>query len=590
MIDQEYRKLLREVYIDSLRSVLIVDDDFPTLDDILEKDFELSEKSIRKSWFRDRETIQKIFKQFREVNSPFILDVDDGRAILEKSKDRFFANHFHQTDLLVLDYILDSTTNSGEKALRIIRQLARNPHFNIVVINTKEDVSNVFSDVLLSLMTPNEFFQDAPVQTLTLAQENLDEVGIPWSDLEDIVVSDPSLYIEARQIREKDPETDYLKSQIFAPFLEKMKKSKISDSDSIVILKHLCKEFENLNKQKLNPEQANEPKYSEVTTTTKWIKTDNLFIAFASKSDENGLLKIAEDALCAWNPNPARMILSKIRTEVGKNGVTVQDEVLSAKYASALWFKLALKAKLDDRTVKIEELIKRQAEMLFSKISPNIIDYTRRLLEAEDIGEEDNEQVLAEICKKHFSVDFSDGETHKTAINEHNFHISNKEPEGWHLQTGHIVKIDEVYWVCLSPSCDLIPRMQPDRVERYGENIMPFLAVKLQLASENSKSKSTDGRFVHLTIQDTVTRFAINKPEHYASGQLWHTLFAHDLGKFDPQKKEIEISHLAGENNGLVVKKSNAQIVGHLRYEYALSLSQQFSKFISRIGLDFLSL
>lgn len=282
------------------------------------------------------------------------------------------------------------------------------------------------------------------------------------------------------------------------------------------------------------------------------------------------------------------MILSKFQSEIEENGVKVQDEVLQAKHAFALWYYNAISAQSYDRAVKIEDITKRHSEMLFSQISPEINDYTTRLLEAEDKAKDKNGEKIENIVCQHFRINLDNRETKRIATDEHNLHTSSKTPEGWHLQTGHIFEMEEQYWVCLSPSCDLVPREQGDRERTYGKDIMPFVAVKLQKASDSTRMKSTDGRFVHLSIDNQVARFAINSPEHYASRKLWHTLYAHDLGKFDPRNKELKVSNLMGGNNEIALKTSGAKIVGHLRYEYALSLAQQFSQFINRIGLDFL--
>lgn len=455
-----------------------------------------------------------------------------------------------------------------------------------MVINSRENVAEVFADVLISLFAPDPTLEEANERFLLKVTNELNEFGISWTELEQIVKTD-AFYIEVRRLSESG-KTKYSDSHEFARYFDKFSGSSITDNDTIVILEHLAKEHETSIQPKLSIENVRGLKFSPLNEKTKWIKTENLFLAFTSKNDKENLLRVVENALDQWHPNPARMILSKFQSEIEENGVKVQDEVLQARYAFALWYYNAIAAQSHDRTAKIEDLTKRHSEMLFSQISPEINAYTRQLLEAEDKAIDENRDKIGDIVCQHFQVNLDDGETKKIATDEHNLHTGTKTPEGWHLQTGHIFGMEEQYWVCLSPSCDLIPREQADREKTYGKDIMPFLAVKLQKASDSTKLKSTDGRFVHLSVDNQVTRFAINTPENYASRKLWHTLYAHNLGKFDPKDKELEISSLMGDDNGLALKTSSAKIVGHLRYEYALSLAQQFSQFINRIGLDFL--
>lgn len=106
MIEQDYRKLMREVYIDSLRSVLIVDDDFPTLDELLAEDFELSEAAIGKTWLKERKQIRDTIGQFRNLKQPLIVDVSDGSNVPEEVEAGLITR-LHQSDLLILDFYLE---------------------------------------------------------------------------------------------------------------------------------------------------------------------------------------------------------------------------------------------------------------------------------------------------------------------------------------------------------------------------------------------------------------------------------------------------------------------------------------------------
>lgn len=580
---------MRDVYIGGLRSVLIVDDDFPTLDEVLDDDFSFSSEDNSKAWLKNRKLMRETLQLFRKAEQPLIVDMHDGSNIPD-DKEVDFATHLHQSDLLILDYNLDRGIDHGEKAIRIIRELARNPHFNVVVINTQKDIATVFAEIVLSLTIAKVDLQEGDDEFLELVQDKLDVRDVEWNEIQSMVHSDPSLFVEACREWNCGVKTRDFSSTVFVPFDKKCDRSGLSVAQRRRLLEHLCYEYQKVVEPKLSSEPIAGLSYASIASGVKWIKADNFFIAFAHKRDDDNLLKVAEEALVSWRPHPARMILSKLRTEIEENGVTVQDAVLSAKSASALWYKEALSAEAEERAVKIEELTKRQSEMLFSRVLPNVKHYAQQLLISDDLDMDANDKSAIDACKLHFGIDLQDSETKKKAADEHNILISSKPPEGWHLQTGHVLQIEEQYWICLSPSCDLVPRSESDREATYGKEVMPFLAVKLQDAPDNTRGKVLDGRFVHMMIDGEPRRFAINKAKDHASRKLWHTLFAQKLGKFDTSKMELSVSHLSGGENGLEVKTTTARVVGHLRYEYALSLAQQLAQFVSRIGLDFVKL
>lgn len=262
MIEQDYRKLMRKVYIDNLRSVLIVDDDFPTLEELLAEDFELSEAAISKTWLKERQQIRDTIGQFRNLSQPLIVDVTDGSNI-PTEVEAGLVTRLHQSDLLILDFYLEKNVHSGTKALRIIRELARSPHFNIVVVNTRENIANAFTDVLISLYAQDPTLKEASKQFLIQATNELNELGVRWAELEQIVKTD-AFYIEVRRAKE-DEKAQYSASEKFTAFFDKFNGSRIPDNDQVVIFEHLAKEHETSIQSMLNTETVRGLKFSPLT-------------------------------------------------------------------------------------------------------------------------------------------------------------------------------------------------------------------------------------------------------------------------------------------------------------------------------------
>jgi hypothetical protein len=156
MAGAHYSAFVEEAFIKPIRSVLIVDDDYPTFDEMLETQIERdkgTEPPRRKEWYNDPARIKRVIGSFRTPQRPLLVDVHDGTNVSAEGEVRI-ASHLHQSDLLVLDYQLDRTRpGDGSTAISIVRGLMRNDHFNLVVIHTSEDLEGVFRETLLSLMS-----------------------------------------------------------------------------------------------------------------------------------------------------------------------------------------------------------------------------------------------------------------------------------------------------------------------------------------------------------------------------------------------------------------------------------------------------
>ena len=113
-----FNDLVREAFIKPLRSVLIIDDQYPTWEEIFNSKVtgdkhseEMERDSSKKTWTNSAVAgeVHGLIKEFRSQKPGFIIDIHDG--ILENSRDksagnetpRELANHLHQSDLLILD-------------------------------------------------------------------------------------------------------------------------------------------------------------------------------------------------------------------------------------------------------------------------------------------------------------------------------------------------------------------------------------------------------------------------------------------------------------------------------------------------------
>ncbi|RVU13187.1 response regulator receiver domain [Methylobacterium oryzihabitans] len=570
-----YAKFVDEAFIDPIRSVLIVDDDYPTFEEMLSDG-----ESLGKDWRNQTDRVRKIIRGFRARN--LLVDIHDGRNVGLDDEIRE-AEHLHQSDLLVLDYQLDKTrAGDGSIAINIIRKLMANTHFNLVVVHTSENLDAVFQNVILALL-PYELYE-LTQDDLFLVDEALEELRSRIGDLDSRLDSclGPTQYLKYRQVGFKD---------FIALF---MKKSAIFNEYSA-----LCEEAEwNLKTQKLIlryqlSRAAEAAKKGEGVPTprqidwsdgdVKWARSDTVFVAFSSKRVGEEPLQELSAALHAWRPDPSRLYLARLQHEIDEHGTALQAQVLGKKHALAGWYHGMLIADPDATKSIIKETITRHSEQLINSVVPNVADFAERLVEAERAGD------AHDICQAHFDVDLNNKEQLLHARCQHNSVVSSQNPEGWHLTTGHIFRFSGHYWVCASPACDMVPsQLSAFRKEIYQSRI-PFAAIRLQPVKsiELALNKASSSRILFLEINEEIKAFSFNDISDDMSSPHWSILFADKLGKLDPKSRSVSIIQVEGDDSQMLIKAHDAEIVSQLRYEYALNLVQRLGVSMSRIGLDF---
>ena len=89
MAGEHYREFIDEAFIQAMRSVLIVDDDYPTYDEILTlANVEASPEGpyAQKAWRRQRERVASLIAGFRRMRPPLLVDIHDGTQCLRRDR------------------------------------------------------------------------------------------------------------------------------------------------------------------------------------------------------------------------------------------------------------------------------------------------------------------------------------------------------------------------------------------------------------------------------------------------------------------------------------------------------------------------
>ena len=591
--EHHYREFIGEAFIAPIRSVLIVDDDYPTYDEVLgaaESSTALTPPQFQKAWRRNPGRIKGVIRRFRQNSPPLLVDIHDGSNVTTES-ERTVAGHLHQSDLLVLDYQLDgSGEGDGSQAINILRGIMSNDHFNLVVVYTDKGLEKVFDEVRWGLLN---------VWSCALSEERRLEAE---AAIEDAEAEFSGLY---EQLKESVGAEQYFFArtcpkflrmaatgkQPYSKFFQICEEANIAKKFVRSVLLLLLEKCERAHDVSMNAEDSDDTLIWS-SGPRHWIRGRSLFVCFCDKFVDDDLLGVLRLALYDWNPNPSRLFLAKLRAAMDEHGVVAQGQALSDKFALAYWYDLLLRAKDLERRSHVTKSVSRHSDHLMGEILPKVAEFANRLIEAE-IATGDT----GDLCRRHFRVDLANQENRQRAALEHNVYVCSKVREGWHISTGHVFCIENCYWICLSPACDMVPsQLSPWRIDSLGKRL-PFIAVRLHDVGNKLPSDIQTNRYIFLKIEGNVRVFCFNDRSSEAAVPQWEILYADNGGQLEEEGSTFLVwrtrqSAGAGDDTNEIEPKLDlsvcrATVVGQVRYEYALNLNQKLGVAFTRVGLEF---
>jgi len=577
-----YRDLINEAFIVPIRSAVVVDDEFPTLDEFLSD----NEAALKKPHAERAKDIIGFCRS--RTPYPWIVDVHDGRNITIDGEVRS-ATHFDHTDLLVLDYHLNGDNEGGERAISLLRKLSSNEHFNLVIVYTNNDIANTVREIGLALSCFSMYEKSFPV----FDNKFLSGVVLDWEAVEPSIVKELVNSIDGLSL-----------IKAFALGGENLKGFEINEDFSLFcsILNRCEAKFNRLDmlkyvlgeKVKLLKKEMSESDYGLVEagentvddgTVVNWIRVDSLFITVIKKS----VVAPSEFANClitaieAWDPSPHRLILSRMRGEISKRGIIVEKEVLKNPYLQAAWLKDIFDRQPFELRTSVRRNIARHWESLGGKVEPGVLKF------AEQLGRylTDNS-----VESSRYSDPIVLSSVGKIALHVNNF-VCSKPVEGYHLFTGHVFVVGEEYWICLTPACDLEPRGDCSISGHLG-NWKAFKAAQLipMPKSDKALENATRGNHLFLSIEgEEPVAFTFStdpgSEQSITPTLRWQQFYAKNQGRFLEHSNVFGVARSADNQGSLEFSEHEAKVVAHVRYEYALHLLHRLGSHLSRVGLDF---
>lgn len=578
----DYKVLLKQAFIDPIRTVTVIDDEYPTMTSLLN-----SNSSFQPSASIDR--LKSIINMCHNDHM-WSVDVFDGKSP-NLSGSTSIPSHLNHSDLIILDYHLDGddAANGGDRARQIIKDLDVNTHYNLIIVHTKGsssgDIRTVFQEILINLL------HIADVNHLSLTQEIKDNID-DWA------------YVNGSEygwINENFSAIPLLKYFITPSSVDALafKKEKHFfyryKEDIIKISNDSGFTRDDLIKWKFNS-VLNELDISRRTTsrgdiswewddTANFISTSKVFITVIRKDTDISNEKLYESlgtALEKFNAPPMHLIMAKMRHELDERGIEQAIKITENRFAQAGWLYNLLQHSEDP--FSHDKAIDLHWEQLARASRNNLRDFSQK---------------IAIVTKAKFPTSNKDAVTHffsdcmhdkdkDNVLGHLNAFSCSMGITNNHLTTGTIFRFDNDYWVCLTPACDLVPGQKETWADRIGENHLVFKAVKLNnIELPNANRSAFSNENVYLLVENKILTFSFKKGN---ANPVWDTFYVENNGKFEPgnkltlccirERKDVDTTSLA-------LERFDAEGVAELRYEYALNLLHKLSNSLSRVGLDF---
>jgi hypothetical protein len=583
---ENFESFIEEAFIDPIRSVVIVDDDYPTIEEVLgsgpnRKSVEGVEPK-QKDWVKNPQQVMGVVSEFRSKEKKYILDIHDAQNLTDDEEVEGAA-HLHQTDLLVLDYQLDPENSEDHtRSLRIARKLFASDHFNLIIVNTNKNLDDVFENFLIGLLEYDRLPQltdDAAEKV----EEAYEATKIPddFSDRIDRAVGFrqyASVVADCKNIRKvMSGQAEFAAlSKLFSD-VKMEKKYWIGMALSAVL------SYQDKITDKLSRESCGVSSFRD-SGGVKWIRSDRGFITFSNKKAKKPLLDALRAALADWKPRPSRLLLAKMSADIENQGVEMQDRALADNHSSALWFKDLLLSSEENRKSTIDRTIRRHIESMISEVLPGVRLFAEKLVVSQR-KEQEADNIL--VVKEHYQVDLSKTEQLKKAQLLHNALVCSDDVGGWHIQTGHIFNAAGDTWICVSPLCDTVPaQISQKNLSLHGSRLR-FTALKLHVRKPNKLPDNVQSnQYLFFSSEDGVSVFQIvSSPDAMPETEVF---YADNRGIFnDGFKFTVSRSEMDQEANLFNMSTHQCEVHYQLRYEYAQNLVQRLGGAVTRIGLDF---
>lgn len=611
-LPQQYADYIHQAFIDPIRHVTVVDDEYPTFDKLIKKEHG---EEINPYENENIGRLKKII-DYCHTKKSWGIDVHDD--ITSKNQSGCFKqqiDRLNHSDLIVLDYHLG---DQGEQARNTIEALSQNDHFNMVLVHTKvgdnNDLHKTFNEVLMRLTSHNSFDLDSIFNDDVkdgIIENFIDKYRPESNFLDEDISYDDTLKLfkffqndEQSFIRQNDGLNQNLKS--IENLFEKRSDINLNDVARWYLRAQLKRNIKEEQAHFLPDQEIIElPKY-HWSKEFNYIATGSVFVSVIAKKDgkpENELIKPLKEALAHYNPTPMHLLMVKLRTLIEEKGLDFAQKVITNEFLHIGWLYRLFESH-EDKDEFIASIWQHLAYFNQSKLSlflSNLISS----LEGSLSPEENNSN---EIINKFFPLEaFPQSKTPNCRSREiksylylHAFIQTNLQTKS-HLTTGTILKNSqsEQYFLCLSPACDVQPRSmnghtRPDQSHNFKKFILVEMTTIKDEDAKKEKDKSplkqvNENGHIYILYKNQPKVFMFDKksnPKWYECHSLNEGSFTSKQSKYYLDFYYVPEQSVDTASTAPTVRKITSEVIAELRYEYALNFLQKFGGFQTRVGLN----
>jgi hypothetical protein len=555
-------ELLREAFIDPIRFALVLDDEFPTYE-------QMSRQEGLSSY--DYAKAGGLFSYCR--GRGWLCDVDNAVSFAETfERDK----HLNQSDLLVLDFHLEtSKPEDPTKSLGILQSLASSNHFNLVIVYTAAEPADVVRDIASSLGAGCVIAPEKRALVNDFLNGLDEDVFSGIQDACNVDVLQNFLSSKKPAKSAKNMEQLLVQAGIDRQLLH----SAVNYMCEEYLLKFLSPDIQPSRYGRGKVEVSFDP------DRPMWVAEGNLFAVVVNKREPvTVLVEHLQEALSSWSPSPLRVLMVHARAALEKTGTTVDSQVLDTPRRQAGWLLRILSAvNENDRKRYTHELYGRLFERLIKLVDQRVLGFGVRLFP-------DTGGSAVRVASTMAGAGGISDEFIYHALNEHL--CSDSYPQGV-ITTGVVFRAKKGesynYWLCASPACDLVVGQNNLGWDGELHPYRPINAVRLTPVNGLRKRLeiATQGRDIFVFVDNDP--LVLEVADDLTRKMKMETLFLKEGGVIQESLfSGFAVGKGADEDPEIVMMEFES--IALLRSDYANKFLAESGHQKSRIGVDFVCL
>ena len=583
----------------AVQSAILIDDSFPRYSDLLEA----TDAAAVRAEFPDVDEARRLYALMHRER--IVCDVEN--SVGEVDSD--FIEKIRKSDLVVLDWNLKRGDDTdSEDAVRLLHGLSHSPHFNLVIIYTRDELPDVWTRAAVRLRggwREKEHW---------LNGIDLGDGRNPDELMQDLDPHDRYEFVTDQVLR------DYVRGGIKSVSGRQDLLKDLHDRHGVprpsaqLVLESLIHrtalgrhraEVDGRTARSIEGDDDGSPPY---------LNAGSVFVCLMNKPREPdtgdlGILDCLDRALVAWKPSVLQLLVSELQNELEHRSYAFDSTLMPSNLLKAGWMFHMLREYGVGEDMAIDGLVaslnSRLAESIEQSIQVQLADPESPVMRFGRIAARMSVEAMGPLVDKSESelvkatalearvVWHEKGDTGSEVLHALNEYLSSDGFRGGHMTTGTVLCSEDAsdWWMCVTPAYDMVPRRSSDGFSWHAD-LHPFQPVHL-LKLEPCKAKqalpeaergtqvfvSLAGkqhflRAIHAQLRQPRPITWMLEPDQFKGGEDWQR---HGF-TFKEMRKSEEV---------LEIRERRVFAVSQLRPQYAARFLHLLGSHQSRIGVDY---